>query len=355
MFYKMLRAIKMTTTGLVVSALLFTSVISAAPAYGFTGPVSELGDVQYNNASSIRVRLKDNVALSAPVIIEAGDALEVLGAEAGSFTITAAPGHSVFAMKGNAVLTIGSMDGEYPAVFCGSSSSKKGYPAIDATSANGQGDLTVDKNIVLCGGNGSVPSEAILYPSSQISFAAHIAGVLKTGSVTVIEEPAKDPDPGNQGSAILPPADNGSSNDAVSDTGQTSDDIPDTTAPVSKGDRFKSGKLIYKVTSVSASGGSVTVLKTCRKTYKSVTIPSAVRYKNGRYKVKAISKNAFRKNKKLRRITVKGKAIKTTGKNAFRGIKRNTVVRVPKGKVKSYKKMFCRAGMPKTVKIIKLR
>ena len=342
MFYKMLRAVKMTTTGLVVSALLFTSVIPAAPAYGFTGPVSELGDVQYDDALSLKVRLKDYVTLSAPIVIEANETLEVLGAETGSFTVTAAPGQSVFIMKDNAVLTIGSMDGAYPSSFRGSSTAEKGYPAIDASDANGQGDLTIDKNIVLYGGNGALPAEAVRYPSSQILFVAHIAGELKSG---------KDPDPGNQGSTVLPPSDSGGG-EVSPDAGKSSDD---TASSVAAGDRFICGRLVYKVTSISAAGGSVTVIKPKKKTYRSVTIPAAVSCQSGKYKVKAISKNAFRKNRNLRRITVKSRSIKKAGKNAFRGIKRNAVVRVPKGKVRVYKKMFRKAGMPKNVKTLKLK
>ena len=90
----------------------------------------------------------------------------------------------------------------------------------------------------------------------------------------------------------------------------------------------------------------------------------------------AISKNAFKNNKKIKKVTVgkniktigsgtfsgcknlktiiiMSKQIKTVGKNAFKGIHSKAEIKVPKKKLKSYKKIFSKKSQNSTVTITK--
>ncbi len=123
----------------------------------------------------------------------------------------------------------------------------------------------------------------------------------------------------------------------------------------------------YKVTS---KGSTKTVEYTgVKKNTKEITIPSSVKINGKNYKVTAIKANAFKGNKKIQKITI-GKNIKkigkgafknckklkkiiikskklvskNIGKNAFKGIPKNAVIKVPKGKVKAYKKFIIKKG-----------
>lgn len=98
--------------------------------------------------------------------------------------------------------------------------------------------------------------------------------------------------------------------------------------------KIKIAKKSFKVTSIAAQA--------CQKNkyIKSVTIGS---------NVKTIGKKAFYKCKNLKTITIKTKKLKknSIGKNAFKGIKKSPVVKVPKSKKKAYKKYLNKAKMPK--------
>lgn len=79
---------------------------------------------------------------------------------------------------------------------------------------------------------------------------------------------------------------------------------------------------------------------------KSITIPSSV---------KKIGSKAFYKCKKLRKITIKTSKLKssTVGKKAFSGIHKKAKVKVPKKKLKAYKKFLKKKGLPKKATIKK--
>lgn len=123
----------------------------------------------------------------------------------------------------------------------------------------------------------------------------------------------------------------------------------------------------YKVTSKDSTR---TVEYTgIKKNAKEVTIPSSVKINGKEYKVTSIKANAFKGNKKIKKITI-GKNIKkigkgafkncknlkkivikskklvskNIGKNIFKGISKNAVIKVPKGKVKAYKKFIIKKG-----------
>lgn len=83
-----------------------------------------------------------------------------------------------------------------------------------------------------------------------------------------------------------------------------------------KGEVFTTnGVLQFKVTKSDAKAGTVTVAKLLKN--KAVIVIPLMVEKNGyTYKVTAINKNVFRKNKKVKSITI-GANVKTIGKNAF--------------------------------------
>ncbi len=105
-----------------------------------------------------------------------------------------------------------------------------------------------------------------------------------------------------------------------------------------------SNGLKYKITAYSSKAKNVTVTGISKKV-TSITVPSTVVYKNVTFKVTAIGSSAFTKqsslknatigkyvtsigtkafynDKKLAKVTFKGTAVKTIGKDAFKGIKK---------------------------------
>lgn len=69
--------------------------------------------------------------------------------------------------------------------------------------------------------------------------------------------------------------------------------------------------------------------------------------------VTKIEANAFSGCKNLKAITVKSTKLKSVGKNAFKGIHKNAKIKVPASKLKKYKKLMGKKGQKSTVKIIK--
>lgn len=70
-------------------------------------------------------------------------------------------------------------------------------------------------------------------------------------------------------------------------------------------------------------------------------------------KVTKIGSNAFNGCKKLKTLTIKSTKLndKNVSKNAFKGITKGTTVKVPKNKVKAYKKLFKKKGLSTKVKL----
>lgn len=131
----------------------------------------------------------------------------------------------------------------------------------------------------------------------------------------------------------------------------------------------------YKVTKSAAKNGTIELAKV-NKSSSSITIPDTVSVNGVTYKVTSISKNAFKNNKKMKKVTVgkniskinantfygcknlktitiKSTNLKSVGKNAFKGINAKAKIKVPKSKLKSYKKLFAKKGQKSTVKIVK--
>ncbi len=129
-----------------------------------------------------------------------------------------------------------------------------------------------------------------------------------------------------------------------------------------KGTKFTSGKLVYVVTEEckmqdgKVIRGTVSVVgfkKSVKKKATSVVIPAVVTSKNNTFKVTGIKAKAFKGCKKLKKITIKTKTLKTVGKNAFKGINKKARIKVPAAKLKAYKKILKNKGQKKTVKITK--
>ncbi len=127
---------------------------------------------------------------------------------------------------------------------------------------------------------------------------------------------------------------------------------------------------IYKVTKAGLTGGTVEYVKPVNKKKSTVSVPATVTIEGITYKVTSIAKNAFKNNKKIKKLTIdqnvekigakafygckklKTITIKTTklgskkvGKQAFKGIHKKAKIKVPKKKYSAYKKMFKKRGV----------
>lgn len=143
-----------------------------------------------------------------------------------------------------------------------------------------------------------------------------------------------------------------------------------------KGDILKdtSGKFTYRVT-----GSSTVEVKALGAKYakaKKIVIPAVVSLSGNSYQVTGIGANAVKGNKKITSVTV-GKNVTTIGKNAFancknlksiviksaklkkvtknafKGIHKKAVIKVPRKQLKKYTQLFKKAKVAKTVKIKK--
>lgn len=128
---------------------------------------------------------------------------------------------------------------------------------------------------------------------------------------------------------------------------------------------------------IISSNKKAVCFKSAKKNIKgTVIVLSKVKISGKNYNVTEISKNAFKDNKKVTKIVlpagikkiganafsgceklkvieIKSKYLttKTLDAKAFKGIKRGTVIKVPKSKLKEYKKLFIKKGLSKKVKI----
>ena len=183
---------------------------------------------------------------------------------------------------------------------------------------------------------------------------------------------------------------------------ETPSDKPEAPSPQPKGTNLKDDTgAAYKVTSANGKTPAVQYLAPKSGTKGTVTVPSEVTIDGVTYKVTSIAGNAFKgtkkikkivigsnitsigknafagctsltsitigknvtkigKNaftgcKKLKSITIKTKKLttKTVKKGAFNGISKKVVVKVPKSKYKTYKKLLPAKGLKKAAKIRK--
>lgn len=150
----------------------------------------------------------------------------------------------------------------------------------------------------------------------------------------------------------------------------------DTKVPA-KGTKLTAKGASYQVTSAAEKNPTV-VYKGSKKQKASVTIPDTVTIDKVTYKVTSIAANAFKNNKKLKKVVIgknvtkigkkafygcsklKKITVKTTkltkknvGSQAFKGIHKKAAFKVPKKKISSYRKVFRARGAAKTTKVTK--
>ncbi len=149
-------------------------------------------------------------------------------------------------------------------------------------------------------------------------------------------------------------------------TAQYIKETKETLSPLSKGAKFTSNNITYKVTGKKKV--SVSKIKGTK-----VTIPNTVTYKSIKYTVEGIEeKAAYKGNVKTlvigknvknigksafykcptTKITINSTVLKSVGKNAF-AVKGTPKTKVPSKYFKSYKKLITNAGYPKKGKITK--
>ena len=132
----------------------------------------------------------------------------------------------------------------------------------------------------------------------------------------------------------------------------------------------------YKI--ISKSKKTVQYEKPVNKNISSITIPEVVKINGKRYKVTGIAANAFKNCKRLKKVTIgtninkigkkafygcsslKNIKVKTSkltnsriGRQAFKGIHKKAVIKVPKRQLKTYKKILKTKEIGKKVKIKK--
>lgn len=157
--------------------------------------------------------------------------------------------------------------------------------------------------------------------------------------------------------------------------------LPTNSPTITIGTKTTVGKMKYKITKVNNNGaGEVTLIGTTRKKsdrqFTSLKVRNTVKIKGKSFKITAIGNNAFRgykklksvtvgKNvkkigtkafygcKKLKKIIIKTKQLQTKkiGNKAFKGIYSKVNIKVPKPKLKSYKKILRTKGVGKRAKI----
>lgn len=104
---------------------------------------------------------------------------------------------------------------------------------------------------------------------------------------------------------------------------------------------------------VSLGNGQAAYKTPANKKTASAKILDSLKVEGKSYKVTQINGKAFSGCSKLKKITVQAKSLKKVGKKAFKGIHKKAVIKVPKAKLKAYKKLFKGKGQAKSVKIRK--
>ena len=149
--------------------------------------------------------------------------------------------------------------------------------------------------------------------------------------------------------------------------------------PVPAGTKIKdTAGVTYTVTSSSSSKSEAAYTAPKNKKVTSVAIPATVNLNGTTYKVTSIKANAFKKCKKLKKVTI-GKNIKTIGKNAFyqctklksitikttrlanktigskafAKLNKKVKIKVPKKKLSAYKKLLKKKGVTGKKQVIK--
>ena len=225
---------------------------------------------------------------------------------------------------------------------------------------------STDNSIILggstSGGSGSSGSGTVISTATPIPTATPSAKPSSVPSTTATPIPSERPSVTDKPSVTDHPVATNSPED------NSGTNLP----KVKKGTKFVAKGINYEVTSVS--GTKTVKCMGAKKNIKKVVIPAAVKIRGKKYNVTFIAKNAFKDNKKLIQVTI-GKNIisigknafkgcknlkkiivktkkltdKKVGSNAFKGINSKAIVKVPKGKIKTYKKIIRAKGAGKKV------
>ncbi|MBE5872218.1 MAG: hypothetical protein E7294_13355 [Lachnospiraceae bacterium] len=145
-------------------------------------------------------------------------------------------------------------------------------------------------------------------------------------------------------------------------------------APQKKGTFITKGTNVFVVIKDSATAPEVAFKNSTNKKVKKISLPATITEGGVTYTVTAIADNACRQAKKLtgftipktvttigakafynaknlKKITVKSTVLKKVGKNAFKGIHKKAVIKVPKKQKKAYQKLLKKKGQAATVMI----
>lgn len=186
-------------------------------------------------------------------------------------------------------------------------------------------------------------------------------------------QPSESPSQKPSGSPSQKPSESPSQKPSGSPSQQPGQDIK---VPA-KGTKLTAKGASYQVTSAAEKNPTV-VYKGSKKQKASVTVPDTVTIDKVTYKVTSIAANAFKNNKKLKKVVIgknvtkigkkafygcsklKKITVKTTkltkknvGSQAFKGIHKKAAFKVPKKKISSYRKVFRARGAAKTTKVTK--
>ncbi|BBF45233.1 hypothetical protein lbkm_3995 [Lachnospiraceae bacterium KM106-2] len=130
-----------------------------------------------------------------------------------------------------------------------------------------------------------------------------------------------------------------------------------------KGKVYKVQAYRYQITKSDSKKGTVTLLGTTNKKATIIKVADQVKIKGYRFKVTAISKNAFRKNHKIKsiiigknvtsigaqafyqcnrvsKITINTRVLRKVGSQAFDKIGKKAKIKVPKAKYNAYRKLL---------------
>ena len=158
--------------------------------------------------------------------------------------------------------------------------------------------------------NGVITKPATIAKEGVKTYTCTVCGVTRTETIAKLPMPTATPVP----TATPTPA-------------ITSAPTVTPTPSVSVGTKITDKKTgnIYKVTSSRSSSQTVAFIGNKVKT--SVTIPTTIKIKGATYKVTEISTNAFKNNRKLKKVVI-GQNIVRIGKNAFYGCKKLTSITI---------------------------
>lgn len=158
--------------------------------------------------------------------------------------------------------------------------------------------------------NGVITKPATIAEEGVKTYTCTVCGVTRTETIAKLPMPTVTPVP----TATPTPA-------------ITSAPTVTPTPSVSVGTKITDKKTgnIYKVTSSRSSSQTVAFIGNKVKT--SVTIPTTIKIKGATYKVTEISTNAFKNNRKLKKVVI-GQNIVRIGKNSFYGCKKLTSITI---------------------------